>query len=289
MGRAYTRDNWFTADKDYAIGRPLPAPYDKIFIGCDPLDGMTNETAKSYDAIVNVSCSECAYFSPAFAGQKMHWTPVNEMGQWSLAAFYYVKKVLDYHYERGDKVYLHCHAGAYRSPTMAIMWLVSRGHSYEEAKSMEFRNKKYIEELKAKHYADGDNAWQSSLRYPFYNNNIPKNLGELYYRMNHKETFDYSFAGMILGGDVVNYTNEVMGSFHMKFGHWKRKAFPWWYQFTSWKYHKTRHFQWYICGKKWNTSGAVTNIEDNPKNIFFKVLSKLDPKWRKRWNNFVGG
>lgn len=69
---------------------------------------MTEESAKSYDAIVNVSCSPCAYFHPAFPGQYMHWYPVNEMGEWSYGYFYWLVKVLDFHYEKGHKVYLHC-------------------------------------------------------------------------------------------------------------------------------------------------------------------------------------
>lgn len=124
---------WYEHEKDEARGYQLQAPYDKIYVGSDPNDGMTKAAADSFDVYVNVSDSICTTFEPSRPGQHMHWYPVNECGRWNLSYLFWLKTILDYHHAAGHKVYLHCHAGAYRSPSAAVLWLQSRGHAAAEA------------------------------------------------------------------------------------------------------------------------------------------------------------
>lgn len=124
---------WFEHAENKASGYNLKAPYDRIIVGCDPRDGMTKETADSFDVYVNVSDSACSTFEPSRLGQAMHWYPVNECGLWNLSYLFWLKTVLDHHFDAGHRIYLHCHAGAYRSPSAAVLWLQSRGHTPEEA------------------------------------------------------------------------------------------------------------------------------------------------------------
>lgn len=124
---------WFEHEKNIAAGFKLKPPYDRIIIGCDPRDGMTKETADSFDVYINVSDSICTTFEPSRPGQFMHWYPVNECGLWNLSYLYWLKTVMDFHYDAGHRIYLHCHAGAYRSPSAALLWLQSRGISPRNA------------------------------------------------------------------------------------------------------------------------------------------------------------
>lgn len=224
-GDKQTPETWFKSPEQRSAGTRMKAPYDKIVVGCDPVDGFTEEAAKKYDAIVNVSCSPCAYFHPAFPGQYMHWFPINEMGYWGLAPFYWIKKVLDFHYEKGHTVYLHCHAGAYRSPTFAVYWLVSRGHSLEEAYAIEYNNDETIEKFKTEKRGL---YWRWKLRAPYRSGNINPNVIELYRRMREKPTEQRweSFAGYLFNPNIEN-SPEVCGSRHWSYK-W-RHFFRWYY------------------------------------------------------------
>lgn len=124
---------WFDQPKTLARWYKLKPPYDNIVVGCDPGDGMTKADADQFDAIVNVSSTRCSVFEPSRPDQRTYWYPVIEMGRWSHGYLMWLVEVLDTHYERGDKIYLHCHAGAFRSPSAALLWLESRGHTKEEA------------------------------------------------------------------------------------------------------------------------------------------------------------
>lgn len=127
---------WCRRRKTKARGYKLSPPYDNVFIGCDPNDGMTRKVADSFDVYVNVADSPCNTFEPSYPGQVMRWYPVNEMGRWNLSYLYWLKKVMDFHHDRGDRIYLHCHAGAYRSPSAALLWLQSRGLTPTQARKI---------------------------------------------------------------------------------------------------------------------------------------------------------
>lgn len=131
-----TKPKWYEAEKDEVRGFYLNAPYDNIFVGCDPRDGMSKASADSFDVFMNVSDTACTTFEPSRPGQHMHWYPVNECGRWNLSFFFWLKTILDHHHAKRHRIYLHCHAGAYRSPSTALLWLRSNGHSPEQALSI---------------------------------------------------------------------------------------------------------------------------------------------------------
>lgn len=126
---------WFNQDKDKFRCRRLAPPFDDIFVGTDPLDGMTLETASSFDAFINMY--ENANYSeddirPRPDTRYYHF-PIYELGYWGYTPFFRSKEVLDAEYGIGSKVYLHCAAGAGRSPSIAMGWLMSRGYDIWDA------------------------------------------------------------------------------------------------------------------------------------------------------------
>jgi len=238
---------------------------------------MTEETAKQFDAIVNVSCSPCAYFHPAFPGQAMHWYPVNEMGQWNYGYFYWLVKVLDFHYKKGHKIYLHCHAGAYRSPHAAIFWLMSRGHTHEEAIEIEWndpeRTKRWKEER------DGS-MWKYKLTYCYRQGNIPKGVDKLFKRMREHPT--WSFAGIMLHDPWIASVPETAGTFRMRFSRWKHKTF-WFYYKPKWYIKRRKQLaMYYVRGYQVEIDGACWRITDRPGE-FAAVCRKISNWSFKKW------
>jgi len=127
--------NWYDAPEDHVHGRWMKVePYNRVFIGCDPTDGMTRATVEKFDAFVNVSDSECESLTP-YPGKNQHylWYPINEIGYWGLGAFFWSIKVLDPLVQQGKTIYHHCHAGAHRSPMTFFVYLLYKGHTMVEA------------------------------------------------------------------------------------------------------------------------------------------------------------
>jgi hypothetical protein len=142
---------WHDQPKTFARWYQLKAPYDNVYVGCDPLDGMTRHDASTFHAIVNVSSTACALFEPAGDWQRTYWFPIIEMGRWPLVFLPWLREVLNYHHNQGHKIYLHCHAGAFRSPSTALLWLQSRGHSPEEALDIAREGRDYIYKIWENH------------------------------------------------------------------------------------------------------------------------------------------
>ena len=136
-------ETWFLWEKDRIRPFWLKKPFDNIAIGPDPTDGFSKDTAQIFDAVVNVSDSPCATFYPSRPDQKMYWYPINEVGRWGYGVFFWSKKVLDFHFDRKDLIYVHCHAGAHRSPAIVYWWLYSRGCSRSEAALRVYPNKQW--------------------------------------------------------------------------------------------------------------------------------------------------
>ena len=134
---------WCRHRKTKTRSYQLLPPYDNIFVGNDPTDGMTRKYADQFDALVNVSDTMSESLEPSRLGQIMHWSPVHEGGRWNYSYLYWLKKIMDFHYDAGHKIYLHCHAGAYRSPSAAVLWLMSRGLSQRAADRIDHDKPKY--------------------------------------------------------------------------------------------------------------------------------------------------
>lgn len=163
-------------------------PYNNIFIGSSPRDGADKEWADQFDAIVNVSCTEEALFEPSRPDQRTYWYPVNEGGEWSYAFFLMMFKILDHHYKAGHKIYVHCHAGAYRSPSIVRWWIYTKTSNFE--KSYELARDR---DLKPENEVPED---MRSRRYALYQNyllgNLPPNFQEFITRYaNHREYPNY--------------------------------------------------------------------------------------------------
>ncbi len=101
---------WYEHEKDKInLERcKCAAPFDNIFVTPTPRDGLTKESADSFDAIINVCHSPEVLFQPSRPDQRTYWYPVNELGEWSYAYFAYMFKVLDYHYDLGHRIIVHC-------------------------------------------------------------------------------------------------------------------------------------------------------------------------------------
>ena len=197
---------WHDYEENKIRGYWCKAPYDNIFIGCDPCDGMTLEFANKFTAFINVNDTPCNLFEP-LSHQKVYWYPLNEMGYWGYAPFFWFKKIIE-HYSfkhncniaKKPEIYVHCAAGAYRSPNMVYWWLRSLGHSHDECQDISYR---------------GGSDRQG---------NIPKKLMEFYESMTKHPT--WSLCGHYFSGiddDIIENTPEIRGK------HRRKSNFEWFF------------------------------------------------------------
>lgn len=93
----------------------------KIIVGGE--DTATLLTVKTPDVVINVGD-----YVDTFFGRRSsfyYWYPINEVSKWGYGPFFWSKKILDYHTNRKDSIFLHCAAGAHRSPMIVLAWLRS--------------------------------------------------------------------------------------------------------------------------------------------------------------------
>lgn len=221
---------WFEHEKDKARGFRLKPPYDNIFIGCDPRDGMTQRSADFFDVFMNVSDTACSTFEPSRPGQHMHWYPVNEMGLWNLSFIFWLKTILDYHYEKGHKIYLHCHAGAYRSPSTGLLWLLSRGCTRDEA--LEILNERGPAIFR---------IWES-------NGNIPKLTYRVFEKMKDHPT--WSLGSILHEVERRSWNREIISGDGRKCG-LLHKYFWFYYKPKWWARGQWRTFHQWFSGEGW--------------------------------------
>jgi hypothetical protein len=129
---------WFEQGKNEVGYHILKKPYNNLFVGSDPLDGMTLEFAQSFDVFLNF-CENPLYSLDSERPREdtvYHHVPVDELEFWGYKVFSDSKLILDDAFEGSKRVYIHCAAGTNRSPCMTVAWLTSRGHSLEEACSI---------------------------------------------------------------------------------------------------------------------------------------------------------
>ena len=248
-------EKWWRHKVTKARSYKLHKPYENIHIGSDPCDGYTPEDAQKFDAILNVSDSECAFFHPSRPDQKMYWYPLNELGYWGYAHFLVTKKILDYHYDRGDKVLIHCHAGAYRSVRTGIWWLVGRGFTPEEAMAMDWG--KPADRLKEEY---GEN-WKDHVFIDVVRGNAPKNLVEMYARMKTRPTD--SFANCLLVDrerSLIDNTTDVLSQRYSK-------TIQWWSWFKIWLRDKKDRFTYWRKGFVRVKIGEYTTVVCKPEEV----------------------
>jgi len=248
--------NWCEKETTECRYRVLPPPYDNIYIGSDPRDGMTKEFADSFDAFINVNDAPGNHFYPSKIGQIMHWYPIQEMGYWGYAPFYWFKHVMEFHWNQKHKIYVHCAAGAYRSPTMVEYWLRSLGKTPMEAAR-----------IVARHEHLDDRWYRFHLEYPtIHSGNIPKEIAELYRRFNQNPR--YSLGGLVYTENPIERTKEILGTSERVSSFLRRKRFKYYYEFKDWLWYKRKDIGLYLTGMVEIKEGICTKTRDNPNSIF---------------------
>lgn len=111
------------------------SPYSNVTVGPAPLNYMDVETASKYNVFINVAENSEYSLLKNREGitQKCLWFPIDETTSWNEISINNSVKALDFHYNEGSKVYLHCNKGVNRSPSIAMIWLMSRKHNLEES------------------------------------------------------------------------------------------------------------------------------------------------------------
>src|SRR3989338_4090093 len=140
---------WYNSPTNRFLSLRMAVPYSQIVIGSSPVKGMTLGTAQQFDAFINLTEDPLYSKSLEKPREKIryYWIPINKIGAWEYLPFYKSKQILDFHYEKGDSVYLHCENGINRSPSIAIGWLLSRGHDLKEAALIVSENDKILAEV----------------------------------------------------------------------------------------------------------------------------------------------
>lgn len=190
---------WYEHEKVKIGYHHCLAPYDNICVGSYPMDGATKEWADQFDAIVNVSCNHSTLFEPSRPDQRTYWYPLNEFGEWSYAYFALMFKILDFHHSKGHKIYVHCAAGAYRSPSIVYRWLEYNGLKLLDAYEI---SRGYRLDKEDKNLPDE----QRMLHYRLFSNyifgNMPPNYQEFRTRLkHHNDNTGYTFVCALEGSD----------------------------------------------------------------------------------------
>ncbi len=235
---------WCSAEKTGVSTYTLKFPYNNVVVGSDPRDGMTREYADSFDAIVNVSDSIGSLFEPSNPSQRTYWYPVNEIGRWNMSFIYWLKKILDHHHELGHRIYLHCHAGAYRSPSTAVLWLQSRDHTDREAMMI------------------GTRRGEDSSLYRLWESygNIPKTKDLIYEMMNEHPT--WSLAGIIMRDRHWNedvWNPEIAAGYCRK-THLLRHYFWFYYKPKAYIKDRIEKIGYFFKKKGYRKEGCCTSI-----------------------------
>lgn len=233
---------WFQHQETKVTPYRLQGQYSNIYVGETPTDGMTQEYADQFDAFINVSDTVCESFAPSRPGQAMHFYPVNECGRWGYAYLYWLKKVMDYHFDAGHKIYLHCHAGAYRSPSAAVLWIMSRGTSLEFAlvHGTLVGDKSHLHSL-----------WR-------YSDNIPRHAVEFFGVMRAHPSV--SLAGILNQlYKLEPWNNEFFSGHHLKYSllyHY----FWWYYGPKYWLRAKRDRMMYFFRKHGYRVDGCATHI-----------------------------
>ena len=287
MNKDISIEDWFKQDETKVRGNYCSPPFDNIFIGSDPQDGMTKEVADSFDAILNVSCTPCSLFHPSRPDQRTYWVPVNEMGVWNYSAIVSACKILDFHHSKGHKIYIHCHAGAYRSPTMVMIWLhvtqkmdykfgsqmLKTEMSLEEAYKI---SKNYSEEEYSKRFKD-----EKPYRLTYFKGNMPPAFNEFINRLRYNIDKNWCYLGSITkpNGSRISRDREIRANIQ-GFSLSNRLKRP--FRVIKYKFNNLKEwFMLLVDGKRriYLTKGTSTTIKcDGYLRTFIRKLRKINER-----------
>lgn len=187
---------WCEQTETKIQGEWLKGEFSNIFVGSCPKDGATQPWASQFDCIINVSDTEGVLFEPAFKGQRTYWYPLNENGEWSYCYFYMIFKILDFHYSKGHKIYVHCRAGIYRSPSILKWWLVaSQNKKLHDAYDIVSNSPKPVLER-------SKSQINFALYQNYYNGNLPPNFQTFIRRYSRSK--NYLNCVLINGNPISN-------------------------------------------------------------------------------------
>lgn len=247
------------------------APFDNIYVGPSPLDGFTKETADSFDAIINVSHVPYALFHPSRPDQRTYWYPVNELGEWSYAYFAYMFQVLDFHHDKGHKVYVHCSAGAYRSPSIVRLWLRYKDYCVEEAYDIVTG---YMRDFNIE--KDGGRFRNFALFQNYKLGNLPPNFDLYIGRLRYHKDKPYSYIAALDEPTRISERPEVIPYGYFRKNYLKRKYFGWYLSMKSWARDRKEQLQLFLKGEErvYISKGYSTVIYPDTKVAsFFRWLS----------------
>ncbi|OQR99864.1 hypothetical protein THRCLA_06353 [Thraustotheca clavata] len=117
-----------------------------VFLGAVPLvflDHVKELHARGVRAVVNL-CDE--YQGPISAyramGIKQLWLPTVDHTEPTLQDIEKAMEFIQFHKERGSRVYVHCKAGAGRSAAIAYCWLLQQHLNWSLKETQEYLNEK---------------------------------------------------------------------------------------------------------------------------------------------------
>jgi protein-tyrosine phosphatase len=221
------------------------SPFDNIYITPTPRDGLTKESADSFDAIINVSHSPEVLFQPSRPDQRTYWYPVNELGEWSYAYFAYMFKVLDYHHGKNHKMLIHCHAGAYRSPTIVRCWLRYKGYCVEEAYDIVTG---YMRDFSVE---KDDGRFRNFALFQGYKlGNYPPNFDLYIERLRYHKDKSYSYIAALEEPNKISLRPETLPRGYHYRSYMKRKYLGWYMDAKSWLRDRKEQFALFLVGER---------------------------------------
>jgi hypothetical protein len=115
-------------------------PKFNIEIGSHPEDKIFNADIhlENYDVILNVS--DNPVYGLNIDTPKIYWFPINEFGSWSYSAFYWFTNLMDFYIKENKKIYIHCLAGAHRSPIITYIYFRSIYNEQETLDLFDFKS-----------------------------------------------------------------------------------------------------------------------------------------------------
>ena len=97
----------------------------QVFVGMSPSVEHNVYKLEEFEVIINVSDAPFLTFEPKehlHKNVQVLWFPIQETCEWPLATLDAIVQALQWAHVNHKKVYIHCEAGANRSPTCVNLW-----------------------------------------------------------------------------------------------------------------------------------------------------------------------
>jgi len=120
------------------LRHPVQVEGSKVFTGPTPEhpDREIIKSLESFDVIINVSDTPGLSFETKGlelkAGCKTFWFSIPEAFEWDIGTLDAALTTLDWAQSKNLSVYVHCHGGACRAPTVCALWTLTRKNASKE-------------------------------------------------------------------------------------------------------------------------------------------------------------